>query len=107
MAELKSLPNHSGGEAHLLPTPLSLGKTILIAGTAYQCGTVRFGRDPKMSLLDGDCNAHDLDNLYVVDATFSVSSSAVKPALMIIVNALQVTIISYTGVRANQKGLPC
>ena len=89
-AKLKSMLNHIGCEEHLLPTHLYLGKKIPIAGTAHQCGTVRFGRDPKTSVLDVNCKAHDLDNLYVVDASFFVSSSAVNPSLTIIANALRV-----------------
>jgi choline dehydrogenase-like flavoprotein len=89
-AKLKSMLNHLGCEEHLLPTHLYLGKKIPIAGTAHQCGTVRFGRDPKTSVLDLNCKAHDLDNLYVVDASFFVSSSAVNPSLTIIANALRV-----------------
>ncbi len=89
-AKLKSMLNHLGCDDHLLPTHLYLGKKIPIAGTAHQCGTVRFGRDPKTSVLDVHCKAHDLDNLYVVDAGFFVSSSAVNPSLTIIANALRV-----------------
>lgn len=89
-AKLKSMLNRIGCEDHLLPTHLYLGKKIPIAGTAHQCGTVRFGHDPKASVLDVNCRAHDLDNLYVVDAGFFVSSSAVNPSLTIIANALRV-----------------
>lgn len=59
-------------------------------GTAHQCGTVRFGADPKTSVLDRDCKAHELDNLYVVDTSFFVSSSAVNPSLTCVANALRV-----------------
>ena len=52
--------------------------------------TVRFGNDPKTSALDANCKAHDLDNLYVVDGSFFVSSGAVNPALTIMANALRV-----------------
>lgn len=89
-AKLKSMLNHLGCEKHLLSTHLYLGKKIPIAGTAHQCGTVRFGRDPRASVLDINCKAHDLDNLYVVDASFFVSSSAVNPSLTIMANALRV-----------------
>jgi choline dehydrogenase-like flavoprotein len=89
-AKLKSMLNHIGCEDHLLPTHLYFGKKIPIAGTAHQCGTVRFGHDPKTSVLDVNCKAHDLDNLYVVDASFFVSSSAVNPSLTIIANSLRV-----------------
>jgi choline dehydrogenase-like flavoprotein len=53
-------------------------------------GTVRFGHDPKSSALDINCKAHDLDNLYVVDGSFFVSSCAVNPGLTIMANALRV-----------------
>lgn len=77
-------------EEHLLPGEVYLGKQIPIAGVAHQCGTIRFGRDPKTSALDVNCKAHDLDNLYVVDGSFFVSSTAVNPALTIMANALRV-----------------
>jgi choline dehydrogenase-like flavoprotein len=57
---------------------------------AHQVGTVRFGKDPKTSALDVHCKAHEVDNLYVVDGSFFVSSGAVNPALTIIANALRV-----------------
>lgn len=88
-AKPKSLLNHLGREEHLLPTHLYFGEKIQIAGTAHQCGTVRFGRDPKTSVLHVYCKAHDLDSLYVVDGSFFVSSSAVNPSLTIIANALR------------------
>jgi choline dehydrogenase-like flavoprotein len=77
-------------EHHLLPRALYLGKKIPLGGTAHQCGTIRFGRDPASSALDVNCRAHDLDNLYVVDGSFFASSGAVNPALTIIANALRV-----------------
>jgi choline dehydrogenase-like flavoprotein len=89
-AKLKGMLEHIGCERHLVPHHLYLGKKIPIAGTAHQCGTVRFGRDPKTSVLDVNCKAHDLDNLYVVDASFFVSSTAVNPSLTIMANALRV-----------------
>jgi choline dehydrogenase-like flavoprotein len=81
---------HIGGEHHLLPNHLYLGKKIPIAGTAHQCGTIRFGNDPATSALDTFCRAHEIDNLYVVDGSFFPSSSAVNPALTIMAQALRV-----------------
>src|SRR5207247_8869386 len=66
------------------------GKLIPLAGVAHQNGTRRFGRDPKSSVLDINCKAHDLDNLYVVDASFFPSCGAMNPALTIMANALRV-----------------
>ena len=59
-------------------------------GTAHMNGTVRFGRDAKASVLDEWCKAHELDNLYVVDASFFPSSAAVNPTLTIVANAMRV-----------------
>lgn len=90
-ARLKGMLKHIGCETdHLLPHHVYLGKKIPIAGTAHQCGTIRFGRDPKTSVLDATCKAHDLDNLYVADASVFVSSSAVNPSLTIMANAMRV-----------------
>jgi choline dehydrogenase-like flavoprotein len=58
--------------------------------TTHQCGTLVFGSDPKQSVLDTYCKAHDLDNLYVVDASFFPSSAAVNPGLTIIAQAIRV-----------------
>jgi choline dehydrogenase-like flavoprotein len=77
-------------ERTFFPNTLYLGKKIPLAGVAHQCGTCRMGDDPATSVLDVNCKAHELDNLYVADSSFFVSSSAVNPALTIIANALRV-----------------
>ena len=41
-------------------------------------------------MLDRDCRAHELDNLYVVDTSFFPSIGAVNPALTAMANALRV-----------------
>ena len=69
---------------------LYVGQKIPLAGVAHQNGTIRFGNDPRMSALDPNCKAHELDNLYVVDGSFFPSSGAVNPALTIMANALRV-----------------
>jgi choline dehydrogenase-like flavoprotein len=81
-----------GTECHqgLFARSLFIGERIPLAGVAHQCGTLRFGRDPRTSVLDVNCKAHDLDNLYVVDGSFFPSSGAVNPALTIAANALRV-----------------
>lgn len=96
--KLKSLMNNQrkcdihGGECHqgLFARNLYLPEQIPLAGVAHQNGTLRFGDDPKTSVLDRNCKAHDLYNLYVVDGSFFPSSSAVNPALTIMANALRV-----------------
>ena len=58
--------------------------------TTHQCGTLCFGTDPRTSVLDPYCRAHDVDNLFVVDASFFPSSAAVNPGLTIAAQALRV-----------------
>ncbi len=74
----------------LLERRLYPGKDIPINGTAHQAGTMRFGTDPAISVLDLNCRVHELDNLYVADASFFPSIGAVNPTLTIIANALRV-----------------
>jgi choline dehydrogenase-like flavoprotein len=87
---LKEMLAEIGCETHHFSRTMYLNKKIPLAGVAHQCGTVRFGRDPRSSALDPSCRAHELDNLYVVDGSFFPSSSAVNPALTIAANALRV-----------------
>ncbi len=57
---------------------------------AHVCGTCRFGDDPDSSVLDRWNKAHELDNLYITDASFFPSSGGINPALTIAANALRV-----------------
>jgi len=87
--KLKHLMNHLEPGMHLVPRNLFVGQRIPLGGVAHQNGTIRFGLDPRTSALDVNCKAHELDNLYVVDASFFPSSGAVNPALTIMANALR------------------
>jgi choline dehydrogenase-like flavoprotein len=58
--------------------------------TTHQCGTLCFGTDPSASVLDPYCRTHDIENLFVVDASFFPSSAAVNPGLTIAAQALRV-----------------
>jgi choline dehydrogenase-like flavoprotein len=75
---------------HVLDKNYYLKQDIGIAGVGHQAGTCRFGHDPATSVLDANCKAHELDNLYVVDTSFFPSIGAVNPALTAIANALRV-----------------
>ena len=88
--KLKSMLKHLGCHEHLIPNSLYLGKTIPIAGVGHQAGTCRFGTDPKTSVLDVNCKAHEVDNLYVVDTSFFPSIGAVNPSLTAMANAIRV-----------------
>ena len=84
---LGDLGMHHG---HLLPHWAYLKNEIPVAGVAHQTGTCRFGSDPASSVLNADCRAHEVDNLYVVDTSFFPSIGAVNPALTAMANGLRV-----------------
>jgi choline dehydrogenase-like flavoprotein len=89
--ELKKILNHTGMTAHhVLRKNFYMDMSIPVAGCAHQAGTCRFGSDPATSVLDVNCKAHELDNLYVVDTSFFPSIGAVNPALTAMANALRV-----------------
>ena len=77
-------------EHHVLSKNFYMSMDIDVAGVAHQAGTCRFGTDPASSVLDPDCKAHELDNLYVVDTSFFPSIGAVNPALTAMANAIRV-----------------
>jgi choline dehydrogenase-like flavoprotein len=88
--KLKSMLCHLDMHDSLIPRQIYLKNDIGVAGVAHQSGTCRFGNDPKTSVLDTNCKAHELDNLYVVDTSFFPSIGAVNPALTAMANALRV-----------------
>ncbi|HEX6700712.1 MAG TPA: GMC family oxidoreductase [Gaiellaceae bacterium] len=90
LGKLKSLLPQLGCHPALIPNQVVRDERIPIGGVAHQCGTVRFGEDSATSVLDVNCKAHDVDNLYVVDTSFFPSSSAVNPALTAMANAMRV-----------------
>jgi choline dehydrogenase-like flavoprotein len=81
---------------HMKRTLRELGFWVVVAhshrskNTTHQCGTLCFGTDPRTSVLDPYCRTHDVENLFVVDASFFPSSAAVNPALTIAAQALRV-----------------
>lgn len=70
--------------------PLVLTKRMGIETNSHMCGTVVAGHDPKFSVLNEFCRAHDVENLFVVDGSFFPSSAAMNPALTIAAQAFRV-----------------
>jgi choline dehydrogenase-like flavoprotein len=89
--EFKKVLNTVGmAEHHVLHKNFYAKLDIPIAAVAHQAGTCRFGTDPASSVADTNCKAHELDNLYFVDASIFPSIGAVNPALTVIANAIRV-----------------
>ena len=75
---------------HLFHRFAYLKNEIPVAGCAHQAGTCRMGADPASSVVDANCKAHELDNLYLVDTSVFPSIGAVNPALTAMANSLRV-----------------
>jgi len=78
-----------------------------IVNVGHPIGTLRFGTDPTSSVLDPDCRAHDVENLYVADGSFMPTSMGVNPSLTIAANALRVAdvIAERKKKHATEKGM--
>jgi len=89
--KLKSMLGQLGMyPGHLILRNIYMKTDIPIAGAPVRAGTCRFGADATSSVLDVNCKAHELDNLYVVGTSFFVSIGAVNPSLTVMANALRV-----------------
>ena len=89
--ELKTVLDNAGMSGHhVLSKNFYLNMSVPLAGVAHQAGTARFGSDPAASVADVNCKAHELDNLYLADASIFPSIGAVNPALTVMANAIRV-----------------
>lgn len=57
---------------------------------SHQHGTVRMGKNPDTSVFDGNCRAHEVANLFVVDGGSFPTASGANPTLTIMANAWRV-----------------
>ncbi|MBD2424215.1 GMC family oxidoreductase [Cyanobium sp. FACHB-13342] len=87
---LTGMLDHLYLKNHLVERQIYIKSEMAIAAVGHQAGTCRFGSDPATSVLDLNCKAHELDNLYVVDTSFMPTIGAVNPSLTAIANALRV-----------------
>lgn len=69
--------------------PIVFSQAFPKSKPSHQCGTARMGADPATSVVDQNLKAHDLDNLYIVDAAVLPTSAAVNPSLTIAALALR------------------
>jgi choline dehydrogenase-like flavoprotein len=56
----------------------------------HPCGTCVMSDDPSTGVIDRDCRAHGVANLFIADASFMPSSAATNPSLTVAANALRV-----------------
>jgi choline dehydrogenase-like flavoprotein len=58
-------------------------------GGPHQLGTARMHDDPRRGVVDGDCRAHSVDNLYVTGGAVLPTSGYANPTLTIVALALR------------------
>ena len=58
--------------------------------TNLMAGGCRFGHDPETSVLDANCKAHEVDNLYVTDGSFMPTGGSVPYTFTIYANSFRV-----------------
>lgn len=88
--KMKSVIADLGRGKGLLNRGISVVQPVSLEGLGHQAGTCRLGIDPETSVVEINCKAHDLDNLYVADASFFPNIGACNPTLTIIANAMRV-----------------
>ncbi len=62
-----------------------------LSGGQHQAGTCRMGNDPKTSVVNRNCQVHDVDNVFVVDSSVHVTNGGFNPVLTILANAYRVS----------------
>jgi choline dehydrogenase-like flavoprotein len=70
--------------------PMIFTQQMGIETNSHMCGTAMAGHDSTTSVLDSTCRSHDIENLWVADASFFPSSAALNPALTIAANTLRI-----------------
>ncbi|WP_434616001.1 GMC family oxidoreductase [Tabrizicola sp. M-4] len=85
----QQLVAHWGKVMRRIGYPIVITQRMDIKVSMHQCGTARFGRDPRDSVLDPFCRVWDIDNLFVVDASFLPSSAGFNPSLTIVAQAIR------------------
>ena len=70
-------------EAGAIQTSLMAGKPDLVSAGQHQAGTCRMGNDPKASVVNRNCQLHDVDNVFVIDSSVHVTNGGFNPALTI------------------------
>lgn len=67
-----------------------LVKEITSKRLFHGSGGCRFGEDPCTSVLNPECRVHEIENLWITDASFMPTGSGVNPTLTLQANALRV-----------------
>ena len=64
--------------------------TRVTGNCSHQHGTTRMGTDPDSSVLNANCRAHEVENLFVVDGGPLPTATGANPTLTMMANAWRV-----------------
>ena len=70
-------------EAGAISTSLMSYKPELVSAGQHQAGTCRMGNDPQASVVNRNCQIHDVDNVFVIDSSVHVTNGGFNPVLTI------------------------
>jgi choline dehydrogenase-like flavoprotein len=70
-------------EAGAVTTLINAGKPTTVSAGQHQAGTCRMGNDPQGSVVNRNCQLHDVDNVFVIDSSVHVTNGGFNPALTI------------------------
>jgi choline dehydrogenase-like flavoprotein len=88
----------SEGQIDSVINSLTNGKHLYRMNSYHPQGTMRMGADPKRSVVAPDGRCHDLDNVYITDASLFPSSLLVNPQITVY------TMASYISDRIVARG---
>jgi choline dehydrogenase-like flavoprotein len=70
-------------EAGAVSTNLIANVPEVVSAGQHQAGTCRMGNDPRSSVVNRNCQLHDVDNVFVIDSSVHVNNGGFNPALTI------------------------
>jgi choline dehydrogenase-like flavoprotein len=70
-------------EAGAMRTSIGAGTPALVSAGQHQAGTCRMGDDPQGSVVNRNCQVHEVDNLFVIDSSVHVTNGGFNPVLTI------------------------
>ena len=65
----------------------SAGQGKILVASAHPQGGNKMGSDPNKSVVDSYCRSHDIQNLYICDASVFPTSVGVNPQLTVLMLA--------------------
>ena len=70
-------------EAGAMSTIATASRPAIVSAGQHQAGTCRMGNDPRGSVVNRNCQIHDVDNVFVIDSSVHVNNGGFNPVLTI------------------------